>query len=158
MIELFRAVVPVAPIGDAVAFYERLLGAAGEWIGPGRVYFHGQGAILVCYDARAEGDGPGGGPNAGHLYFAVDDLDACFERARSAGCGWLEEHPAERAWGERSFYARDPFGNPLCFVDAASRYTGGESATAKKWSARPPGIALGASAARRRDAPTEEDP
>jgi hypothetical protein len=24
---------------------------------------------------------------------------------------------ATRPWGQRSFYMRDPFGNPLCFVD-----------------------------------------
>ena len=29
-----------------------------------------------------------------------------------------------RPWGERSFYLRDPFGNPLCFVDAATLFTG----------------------------------
>jgi hypothetical protein len=31
---------------------------------------------------------------------------------------------ATRPWGERSFYLRDPFGNPLCFVDAATLFTG----------------------------------
>jgi hypothetical protein len=30
---------------------------------------------------------------------------------------------ARRPWGERSFYMRDPFGNPLCFVDEASLFT-----------------------------------
>jgi len=29
-----------------------------------------------------------------------------------------------RPWGERSFYAHDPFGNPLCFVDATTIFTG----------------------------------
>ena len=31
---------------------------------------------------------------------------------------------ATRPWGERSFYVHDPFGNPLCFVDAGSLFTG----------------------------------
>jgi hypothetical protein len=31
---------------------------------------------------------------------------------------------AERPWGERSFYASDPFGNPLCFVSRESVFTG----------------------------------
>lgn len=158
---LFRAVAPVTPIAAAVAFYERLLGVAGVWIGPGRVYFHGDGAILVCYDARAEGDGTGGPANSGHFYFAVEDLEACFARAQHAGCGWLESAPSQRAWGERSFYARDPFGNPLCFVDARTRYTGAprprESATAEKPKARSPGIAVRTSAAIGRDTPIEED-
>ena len=32
---------------------------------------------------------------------------------------------AERPWGERSFYATDPFGNKICFVDRATMFTGG---------------------------------
>ena len=31
---------------------------------------------------------------------------------------------ARRPWGERSFYLREPFGNPLCFVDSATLFTG----------------------------------
>ena len=134
--ELFRAVVPVAEITPGVAFYEQVLGLTGDWVGAGRVYLRGRGAILVCLDREREGDGAHPGPNRGLLYFAVDDLDACFARARAAAGAWLEDAPARRAWGERSFYARDPFGNPICFVDAATRYLGaarpGERATAEK--------------------------
>jgi catechol 2,3-dioxygenase-like lactoylglutathione lyase family enzyme len=121
---LFRAVAPVTDIARAVEFYERVLGVHGDWVGPGRVYFGSEGAILVCYDARAEGDEDEPGPNGGHFYFAVADLDSCFARVRGAGPARLEDAPAERAWGERSFYARDPFGNPLCFVQADTRYLG----------------------------------
>jgi catechol 2,3-dioxygenase-like lactoylglutathione lyase family enzyme len=134
--ELFRAVVPVADIATGAAFYERVLQLTGDWVGAGRVYLRGRGAILVCLDRPRDGDGAHPGPNRGHLYFAVDDLDGCFTRARAAGAAWLEDAPARRAWGERSFYARDPFDNPVCFVDAASRYLGparpGERATAEK--------------------------
>lgn len=159
---LFRAVVPVDDIERAVAFYERVLDIECEWIGPGRVYFHGAGALLVCWDAAREGDGTCPGPNRGHLYFAVEDLDACFSRARTAGPEWLEGGPSRRAWGERSFYARDPFGNPICFVDAASTYVGArpgrERATAEKRSTEMGGIAQWESAATRRDVRPEEDP
>jgi hypothetical protein len=31
---------------------------------------------------------------------------------------------ATRPWGERSFYTQDPFGNPLCFVDSNTLFTG----------------------------------
>ena len=27
-------------------------------------------------------------------------------------------------WGERSFHAQDPWGNPLCFVEAGTVYSG----------------------------------
>ena len=29
-----------------------------------------------------------------------------------------------RPWGERSFYGRDPFGNPICLVDSGTTFTG----------------------------------
>ena len=122
---LFRAVVPVTDIERGVRFYETLLGLASERVGPGRYYLHSTGAILVCLDPELEGhDGLPRRPNGGHLYFSVSDLDAVFARARGAGCGWLEDAPKVRAWGERSFYARDPFENPLCFVERDTRYTG----------------------------------
>jgi hypothetical protein len=30
----------------------------------------------------------------------------------------------KRPWGERSFYAHDPWGNGLCFVDENTLFTG----------------------------------
>jgi catechol 2,3-dioxygenase-like lactoylglutathione lyase family enzyme len=121
---LFRAVVPVADIALGLGFYRHVLAIESEQVGPGRHYFHCGQTVLVCLDADAEGheDMPRG-PNRGHLYFAVDDLDDCHARASDAGCLWLEPAPRERAWGERSFYARDPFDNPLCFVARTTRYT-----------------------------------
>jgi hypothetical protein len=68
-----------------------------------------------------------------HLYFAVADLDAAYRRAENLG-GLSTEmgdgdlpmgQIATRPWGERSFYMRDPFGNPVCFVDESSVFTGG---------------------------------
>ena len=57
--------------------------------------------------------------------------------ARSPSIDWTQLFPRERfvrvdstyryvmfGWGERSFYVRDPFGNPLCFVDADTLFTG----------------------------------
>lgn len=127
-VRLFRVVAPVSDIDRGVAFYGRVLDRAGEEVGPGRFYFRCGPTILVCLDPDVEGheDMPRG-PNRGHLYFEVDDLDGCFERASAAGCLWLEPAPRDRAWGERSFYARDPFDNPLCFVAATTRYTGARS-------------------------------
>jgi hypothetical protein len=31
---------------------------------------------------------------------------------------------AKRPWGERSFYLREPFGSPPCFVDEKTLFTG----------------------------------
>lgn len=44
------------------------------------------------------------------VHFHTDDLDAAFEKARSAEAEIVEE-PAERPWGTRDFAMRDPSGN-----------------------------------------------
>jgi uncharacterized glyoxalase superfamily protein PhnB len=81
------------------------------------------GTILACYNALADGDPEPVGPNPQHVYFSVDDLDAAHARAKEAGCSELTGIEL-RPWGERSFYARDLFGNPICF-DSQTLFTGG---------------------------------
>ena len=119
---LFRIIVPVADLARAASFYEALLAVPGERVSGGRLYFDCAGTILACVVPAA---GAELRPNPDHLYFAVADLEACFARAQDAGCSWLEDAIASRAWGERSFYARDPFGNPISFVDRNTLSTGG---------------------------------
>ena len=70
-------------------------------------------------------------PAAKALYFTVKNLEAVFDRAQALSCLSREEvHDAPgggivvRPWGERSFYAEDPWGNPLCFVEEGTVYTG----------------------------------
>jgi uncharacterized glyoxalase superfamily protein PhnB len=66
------------------------------------------------------------------VYFAVDNLEEVFARAQKLGGlsthvgdgGQAMGQIATRPWGERSFYLSDPFGNPLCFVDAKTLFTG----------------------------------
>jgi len=55
---------------------------------------------------------------------AVADLDATFARARKLGCAEIELEIKLRPWGELSFYAKDPFGNPICFVDERTIFRG----------------------------------
>lgn len=130
MAKLYRVIVPVADIVRAAVFYGRLLGTQGERVSAGRHYFDCGGVILACYDPRADGDDFDARPNQEHIYFAEPDLEAAFERAQRAGCSWMEDRIETRPWGERSFYARDPFGNPLCFVDETTLFTGsGREAT-----------------------------
>jgi predicted enzyme related to lactoylglutathione lyase len=120
---LYRVILPVRSIEDAARFYAHVLGQAGERVSSGRHYFD-CGAILACYDPRADGDGVEAQPNPDHVYIAVEDLEAAFERARAAGPAWIEEEIETRPWGERSFYLKDPSGNPLCFVQAGTEFTG----------------------------------
>jgi uncharacterized glyoxalase superfamily protein PhnB len=120
---LFRVILPVTDIGAAASFYAQLLDMPGSRVSGGRHYFACGGTILACYDARADGDPEQVRPNPQNIYFSVEDLAAAYARARRAGCRDLtaiEDQP----WGERSFYGRDPFDNPICFVDSQTLFTG----------------------------------
>jgi catechol 2,3-dioxygenase-like lactoylglutathione lyase family enzyme len=120
---LFRVILPVSDIEAAAAFYTRVLGIPGIRVSGGRHYFDCGGTILACYDPLADGDCEPVGVNPQYVYFAVDDLDAVRVRASEAGCRDGTEIEVQ-PWGERSFYAHDPFGNPICFVDSGTCFTG----------------------------------
>jgi predicted enzyme related to lactoylglutathione lyase len=129
---LFRIVIPVNDLDAAARFYATLLEGAGARVSNGRHYFSCGGVILALYNPKADGDDTTPRPNFEHVYFAVDDLEAVYRRAQKVG-GLSKEtgdgrlpmgEIARRPWGERSFYMFDPFGNPICFVDSASVFTG----------------------------------
>ena len=129
---LFRVIHPVSDIEKAAAFYAAVLGDPGMRVSGGRHYFNCGGTILACFDPQADGDGYAPKPNPEWLYFAVDDLDATYAACRVAGATMCQHdvHGASagqiavRPWGERSFYAEDPFGNKICFVDEATVFKG----------------------------------
>jgi predicted enzyme related to lactoylglutathione lyase len=126
-VRLYRVILPVDDIGQAEQFYTELLGIVGERVSPGRHYFNCGGTILACYDPVADGDGKGDGWRHHfnqYFYFAVEDLETVLERAKRLGCQALSEAIEDMPWGERLFYARDPFGNPICLVDERTLYTG----------------------------------
>src|SRR5438874_2250864 len=124
-VRLFRVILPAADVERSVAFYSALFAQTGELVSTNRHYFECGDVILAIVDPRGEDASAKVRPNPDHVYFAVDDLEVMFERARAAGCSWLEDAIRTRVWGERSFYARDPAGNPICFVDASTVFTGG---------------------------------
>jgi hypothetical protein len=129
---LFRVILPVNDLNVAAPFYASLLEDAGARVSPGRHYFSCGPVILALYDPHADGDDRSPRPNFDHVYFVVDDLEAAHSRAAqlgglstATGDGGLPMGDiVRRPWGERSFYMHDPFGNPLCFVDAATVFTG----------------------------------
>lgn len=133
MAKVFRILLPVRDIERATAFYGSILSQPGQRISPGRHYFNCEGLVLACFDPMADGDGYDAVPLSEPIYFAVDDLEAVFDRAKQSGASFSEEDVPDvgclgkiqkRPWGEVSFYASDPFGNPLCFVTGDSVFIG----------------------------------
>jgi catechol 2,3-dioxygenase-like lactoylglutathione lyase family enzyme len=131
-IQLYRVIIPAADIDASQAFYATLLDQPGMRISGGRHYFRCGAVVLAVYSPAGDGDRTAPHANFGQVYFAVDRLEAYYARAQGLGCldpstgdgGLAMGEIATRPWGERSFYAHDPFGNPLCFVDAATLFTG----------------------------------
>ena len=126
-VDLFRVVLPVRDIDKGVDFYSRVLGDPGKRISENRHYFHCSGTILALVEPPARGHPWIANPEV--TYFAVPYLEEVFERAKQAGCTELEDDDVgwgirTRHWGERSFYIRDVFGNPICFVDERTLFTG----------------------------------
>jgi catechol 2,3-dioxygenase-like lactoylglutathione lyase family enzyme len=122
---IYRLTIPVSDIERATSFYSEILGSLGERVWRNRHYFRCGAVVLACVEPGA-GDDLGPDSEARVIYFAVDALDPIMQRLRQAGAGHVDDAVQEQAWGERSFYAQDPFGNRLCFVYEPTTYTGGD--------------------------------
>jgi len=116
-------------MASAVSFYSTLLALSGRPIFGGRHYFDCGDVILGFADVSSAGREPQ--PTPQYLYLAVTNLEEIHSRAAELGALSSEDvhsgsggQIAVRPWGERSFYARDPFGNLLCLVDAETLFTG----------------------------------
>src|SRR5688572_9341918 len=90
------------------------------------IKIEGATRVKSVNECEADGDGEQGGWRfhpLQYLYFAVDDLEGALARVQSAG-GQLDDPIATMPWGERMFYARDPFGSRISFVDRNTLFTG----------------------------------
>ena len=129
---LFRILVQVSDIDAAAGFYAAVLGMPGERVAKGRHYFHCAGTILALLDPSVDGEGKLAAPSPCDIYLAVDELEPVRAAIPAHGgrlaTGDVHGDPAgqvaRRPWGERSFYAEDPWGNPLCFVQRGSEFLG----------------------------------
>jgi hypothetical protein len=122
---LFRINVEVGDLEQAAKGWAELLGLTGRPQAGSRVYFSAGPVTLQVIEV----DPPH--PAAKALYFLVDELEPVHARAKKLG--WLSKESVHgepggtisvRPWGERSFYAEDPWGNPLCFVQTGTTYPG----------------------------------
>jgi predicted enzyme related to lactoylglutathione lyase len=126
--KIFRVTVEVSDLDKAASFYAKLLDDAGKRHPGAQHYFNCGGIILKLLDPTKGGVKPTPGSKA--LYFAVDDVAAVHGRAKALGAlapfqvhGEPAGEVVTRPWGERSFYATDPWGNELCFVQDGTLYT-----------------------------------
>lgn len=123
--QLFRLNLEVGDLAAAQAFYETLLNTQGRGQAGQRFYINaGPIAFQVVQS-------PAPHPAAKALYFTTADLDGVHARAAALNALSTDKvHGLDagaisvKPWGERSFYAQDPWGNPLCFVDAGTVYAG----------------------------------
>jgi catechol 2,3-dioxygenase-like lactoylglutathione lyase family enzyme len=130
---IFRILLPARNLAKSRRFYESLLSTRGRLVAGGRIYFDCGPVLLGILDyssvPRAQITAP-----TEAVYFATSDLESVHRRARrlhGLASGLLHGDPSSplgevvvRPWGERSFYAEDPSGNSLCFVDARTLFTG----------------------------------
>jgi predicted enzyme related to lactoylglutathione lyase len=126
--QFFRLSVEVGNLEAGVDFYTKLLALQGRKQPGSRCYFECGPVTLSVLDVSSSGNPH---PAAKALYFTVKNLEAAFERAKGLGClsqETVHDSPGGgivvRPWGERSFYALDPWKNPLCFVEEGTVYTG----------------------------------
>lgn len=127
-VQLFRVIMPVDDLERAQRFYAQVLEMSGERVSADRHYFNCAPTILACVKITRRFR-----PNIENVYFAVDNLEGTHKRFLEAIANKLGGELLEgefgiidvRPWGERSFYAQDPFGNPICFVDSQTKFTGG---------------------------------
>jgi len=123
--QFFRMNLEVGDLAAAQSFYETLLCTQGRGQAGQRFYINpGPVALQVVQVAAPH-------PAAKALYFTTSDLEAVHARATALNClSLLPVHTMNggdisvKPWGERSFYAQDPWGNPLCFVETGTVYAG----------------------------------
>jgi catechol 2,3-dioxygenase-like lactoylglutathione lyase family enzyme len=125
-LRLFRATIEVGDAAEASAFYRALFGERPRPVGGGRAYLDCGGVILALIST---GEKPRKQPD--YLYFEVEDVEAVHARAAGLGAPSGEDvhgrpggDVVTRPWGERSFYAADPWGNDLCFVQSGTLFIG----------------------------------
>lgn len=123
----FRLNIEVRDLAKAASFYGQLFAVEGRLQAGSRIYIQAGPATLQVVDVSPEEPQLA----AKALYFTVKDLDAIHTRAKKLGAlskelvhGKPGGDLVTRPWGERSFYADDPWGNPLCFVEAGTTYPG----------------------------------
>ncbi|MBT0810727.1 VOC family protein [Litoribacter ruber] len=126
--KLYRIIFPVNDIEKATEFYTGVFDQQGERVSQGRHYFDLEGTILALYDPIADGDGvekPWSFHENQYIYICTDQIELVHQKfLNDLNVKYVDENIEIMPWGERMFYANDPFGNPVCFVDSQTVFTG----------------------------------
>ena len=125
--KLYRIIFPVNNIEKATEFYSGIFGIPGKRVSPGRHYFNLGGTILACYDPVADGDGIKQQwvfHENQYIYVSVANLESVHQKIKKSNARHVDSKIEKMPWGERLFYAIDPFGNPICFVDEKTLFLG----------------------------------
>lgn len=129
--KLFRVALQVGDLDQAGKFYAKLLDDPGIPIPRGSRHYFNCGSVILALVDVAKGAGEQPQPTPDYIYFAVNNLDEVFQRAKALNClatdRYHDQNAGEivkRPWGEVSFYCEDPWGNGLCFVDETTLFTG----------------------------------
>lgn len=96
-------------------------------VSQGRHYFNLEGTILACYDPIADGDEVTAKwvfHENQYIYIATPNLDKIFEKAKNSDCVSIDQKICNMPGSERLYYANDPCGNPMCFVEKSTVLTG----------------------------------
>ncbi len=113
----YQSVTPRIVVDDVdglVGFLREVFDATGDVV-PGRPVELVIGDSTVMVSATTERDA-----HPGFLYVYVDDADATYQRAVSAGATTIEA-PLDTAYGDRRAMVRDPFGNTLQIAHVVDR-------------------------------------
>ena len=121
---IFRVIVSVDDIERAADFYARLLGSEGRRVSPSWHYFDAGSVIFACHDSESDEDDTPHCPNPEPIYFSVLNVTEFFNKCLEQKLVGPNSKVSVQPSGERSIYMQDPFGNPLCFVEASSCFTG----------------------------------
>jgi uncharacterized glyoxalase superfamily protein PhnB len=122
--KLYRVIVPVSNIELATEFYRKIVKQEGKRVSAGRHYFDCEGTILACFDPIEDGDDFEAKPNPDYIYLSVSNLEEIYATITNFDEKLIVAKINTQPWGERTLYVKDPFGNPLCFVDETTVFTG----------------------------------
>ncbi|HVU53576.1 MAG TPA: VOC family protein [Puia sp.] len=120
MIKFAYTILYVADVEKTIEFYEKAFGFSRKFIAPGNEYgelstgdttlsFASLSLVKQNLSAGFVESRPGGKPFGIEIAFAVEDVEAVFQKALKTGAAAVEKAKT-KPWGQAVAYVRDPNG------------------------------------------------